>query len=264
MSFVPTRLSAVGLTERCLAASLYVYGNNGMRYGTPRLREAVQFTRHGHETLRQLFTGGLLIAIWWLGLPAAIVAGYLVRVLRITATGRAHLPVFDEWSDLMRIGARALGIGIIYAAIPTICLLAVAVRSVTWTSGTGLPTFEIAPFDAIVGLVSVFALLVTVPAAIVTYAHDRRVAAAFDPGRLWPLISARQYLLAVGLLGLLGAVTGVFTILATVLTYGSALLLSPLILFYVFVIMGYVLGTAYGETMGDLTAETRGPAEFDG
>lgn len=234
-----------------------------MRDGLTRLREAVRFTRHGPATLRQVFVGGLLVAGSLAVLPAAVVAGYLVEVLDTGASGGSDPPVFGQWSALISTGWPALLIAACYGIVPLVGLGLVARRVIHLPASGIVPQVTIAPVDVALSIGCAVVLLALVPAAVTAYARERRIRAAFDLGQLWTVLTDGSYLFAVTLVFLLGVATLVVTGVALLFTYGSAVLLAPLLVFYILVVACYVIGSAYGEAIGDISAADRGPTEFE-
>lgn len=228
-----------------------------------RLREAVQFTRQGRATIRQVFVGGFLVATWWAILPAAAVAGFLVEMLDTTASGRFEAPTFDDWAGLVVAGGPALVVTLCYAALPLAGLAWAVTQTVSLPTSGYVPAVSVSPIAVAVAVGCALFLAASVPTAATAYARERRLVAAFSPGHLLPVLGDPVYLGTALAVAVIGVVLAVLTTLVVFLTFGSALLVAPLILFYYLVLACYAVGTAYGEAVGDVHPTDRGPTQFD-
>ena len=70
------------------------------------------------EWVGRTIIGGILGYFSVLILPAIILYGYFVEVLRTTARGRDEAPEFDDWGEMIKDGVIGLVISIVYAIIP--------------------------------------------------------------------------------------------------------------------------------------------------
>lgn len=82
------------------------------------LSEALEYPRARDDWFKSILIGGVLSLFSWLLVPAILVVGCIVRVLRSTMAGEETPSVFDDWGDLLRDGLRATIIGLAYGLIP--------------------------------------------------------------------------------------------------------------------------------------------------
>lgn len=82
-------------------------------------RRIYGYLRSGEEPIETTIVGGFL---WYFGtflaVPAILVMGYLMRVVRGIASGDPGLPVFDRWRELFVDGLKAYVIVGVYISLP--------------------------------------------------------------------------------------------------------------------------------------------------
>ncbi|MFB6281694.1 MAG: DUF4013 domain-containing protein [Haloferacaceae archaeon] len=227
-----------------------------------RFRDAAGFLRRSESPLRTLFWGGVYVAGAPFVVPALLVAGYQLEVLAAAAAGdRAPPPLAPK----RRYAVRGLGVVLIaalYAAVPTAALGVVVARSVRFGAGL-VPAVSVAPADAAVGLVAAYLPFLLVPSALVAYARADRPSAAFSPAAVARPLGGWHYPAATVLVFAFAVALGVVLPVATVLTYGSLLVVVPFLLFYALFTAGYVVGTGYGEAVGDVDPGAAGRLPFE-
>ncbi|WP_276271873.1 DUF4013 domain-containing protein [Haloarcula litorea] len=227
--------------------------------------DAIRYPWQGDEKVTTLLLGGVLGLLGFLLIPAILVLGYLVRVVRqVEAGDRERPPTFEDWGDLLIDGLVATLVAIVYTLVPTaaVVLLAVSVlfpftvvqeggaaMAQTGPSLLGLLALLVA---AGLTLLVVVASLYLLPAAVAAYAVTGRLGAAFSPGTLRRIGGSGAYpvawLVAVAI-GILAQLVG-GALAATVV---GALLL-PVVSFY-----GNVAGAyAIGRGVSDLDLSRRG------
>ncbi|AUV83016.1 hypothetical protein C2R22_16330 [Salinigranum rubrum] len=183
--------------------------------------------------LKTVLAGGLLVAFGFLVLPSVLVAGYLLRVLRVDED--SPVPSFGGVRALLADGLRAYGVWFVYAVVP-LSLLSVPLLGrldaaspletlAVWAfvSGAGLPGgFPAVYLELVVAFAAVFALLAlaagapavaavlvevplglgvalvlaslyVVPAALVAVAREGRLRAGFAPRRLLTTLRRPAY-----------------------------------------------------------------------
>ncbi|WP_424004670.1 DUF4013 domain-containing protein [Haloarcula salina] len=222
------------------------------------LEEAIRYPWAGEKNVETLVIGGLLSVLGVFIVPALLVYGYLIRVIRAVAAGDDEsLPVFDEWTDLLVEGLVGFLIGVVYGVVPLVVLgLAIAslVLPVTVVSSPGgePPASNLAIGGLLLALAVILVTVAIVvaaaylfPAAIAAYAVTGRASAAFSPGTLREIGGSRTYavawLVAVVIAVVAQAVAGVAA--ATVI----GVLLVPVISFYGNMAGAYAIGTAAGD-----------------
>lgn len=217
------------------------------------LEAAIGFPRRDDDWVKTVAIGGLCIIFSFLVLPALLLQGYLMRVLR-EGGGDAAPPRFDDLGSLLVDGLKAVVVQFAYALVPVALLVTFA--AAVGISVTGLDTTESADAGAglllgLVGLVGVAVVLVVtlvaiylVPAALALVARTGRIGAAFDLGTLKRVGLTSEYL--VGFL-LYVVVVLVGQIVGAVLVF--VFLLGLFVIFYVQVAGYYLLATAVDRAL---------------
>ncbi|MFB6302657.1 MAG: DUF4013 domain-containing protein, partial [Haloferacaceae archaeon] len=226
-----------------------------------RFRDAAGFLRRSEDPLRTLFWGGVYVALSPFVVPGLVVAGYQLDVLAAAADGDKAPPPLGPKRRYAVRGIRAVLITALYSVVPLAAVAAVVARSVRFGSGL-VPAVSVAPVDAVTGVVAAYAPFLLVPAALVAYARADRLSAAFSPSAIIRPLSGWRYLAATVATFVFAVVLLVFLPVATVLTYGSMIVVVPFLLFYAHFTAGYVVGTAYGEAVGDIEPGTTGQVSF--
>ncbi|WP_276301782.1 DUF4013 domain-containing protein [Halorussus lipolyticus] len=232
---------------------------------------ALRYLVDGDDGVETILVGGLLTLLGWLLIPAVLVAGYLQRVLARTNAGE-DAPSFDDWADLFWDGLKAIGVTVAYFAVPVVLLTAVLASLVVFSVETTVtaeetvadpatvaePVTNVGPdlltvvivfgglaLAGITSLVAWYAL----PAALNRLAVEDRFGAAFEFGRLWPVLTSEAYatgwLIALVVLVVGGAlVSG----LASIPLLGWALI--PFASFYLNAVAFSLYGQGYRDATG--------------
>ena len=200
------------------------------------LSEAINYPRESDHVLRTVLIGGVLSLLSILIIPALILSGYAIKVLRRTTTGNDELPQFEDWGKLALDGLKGFGIAIGYLLAPMV-LFALTIGVL---SGT-LQTLAIL-VTAVVYLGALYCL----PAATTVFAREERMSAAFAVDNLRPVVTSRQYVggwarvIAIGLVaGLVMGVIGLVPILGAIV--------GLFIGFYVSLVTTYLFGHAVAD-----------------
>ena len=181
------------------------------------LSEAINYPRESDHVLRTVLIGGVLSLLSILIIPALILGGYGIKVLRRTTTGNDELPQFEDWGTLALDGLKGLGIAIGYLLAPMV-LFALTIGVLSGTLQT---------LGILVTAVVYLGALYCLPAATTVFAREEQFGAAFAVTHLRPVVTSQQYLggwarvvaigfvagLVMGVIGLvpiLGAIAGVF------------------------------------------------------
>lgn len=186
--------------------------------------EALEYPLEGDD-YTPLLIGSVLAFFSWLVIPAIILNGYYLSVIRTSYDGQRSPPQFEEWGDLFLTGLVGAIISIVYVFIPTVVFVAIFVL----TGGAGVLLGGDAGLASFLGGILI-ALLVSgvlylvvwyvLPAALANYARTDSIAAAFSPGQLKTILLNGDYAkawaiaLVIGLLGgvVMGFVNGLFGI----------------------------------------------------
>ena len=223
------------------------------------LEDALRYPAEGDDALTTIAIGGVLGLLGFLIVPAIIVLGYLIRVIRAVHADRAaEPPAFEDWEDLLVDGFKALVITFAYTLVPTLLVMAavvpVFVIAGVSTGGGGTTNFGavIALVVLAVGLVGVLLLLAAiylVPAALATFASTGRLGAAFSPAELRAVGGSSTFvtgwLIAVVVTLLVGFLEGILA--ATIV----GLLVVPFLSFYGNVAAAYALGAGLPEEQAE-------------
>ncbi|MDS0299108.1 DUF4013 domain-containing protein [Halogeometricum sp. S1BR25-6] len=224
------------------------------------LGDALSYLKNSDDWIPTLLIGGVLSALSVLILPAFVVQGYLVRVLRGAAKKDRAAPSFTDWGGLAVDGLKLFVVSVVYglaAMVPIVAVLfaVFGISSVTTDPTTGAPNAAV----GILGLVAtLFVLLFGVlvgyfaPAGYANFAVEDSLGAAFDVSTIVAAATTSEYLKG----WLLAVVAGV--VLGLVGAALSALVVGVFVLFYAQVVTYYLFGRGFAE---GLSKKRRGVAE---
>ncbi len=216
--------------------------------------DALNYPRRSEHVMRTIAIGGVLTLVSLLVLPAVLLMGYAVRVLRGGVEGDEELPRFDAWGRLATDGLKAFAIALAYVAIPYALLFAAAF-------GIGDAAGMVAFTVIVMGGLAIVALGVyATPAALTTYATDGRLGAAFEVATLKPTLLDGRYVAGWVRAGVvLGIGTFIATFMNVVPLVGT--IVSGFVMFYVAVVAARLVGQAVGETHSLDVAADESPVE---
>ncbi|WP_435063735.1 DUF4013 domain-containing protein [Halobaculum sp. EA56] len=212
------------------------------------LEDALRYPLNSDDRLATLVIGGLLLVFSFLILPAFVLQGYLLRVLRSAAGGDEAAPSFTDWGELLVNGLKLIVVLFVYgivAAVPF--LLAVFVAGLGGLTGSDA---GLAAFGLVGLLLFLLATLVAVavgyvlPAGLTNFALEGNLGAAFDLSAIREAALSAKYLVGV----LLGVVVGV--VIQTVASPFAAVLIGIPALFYGQVVTYYCFGRGFAEATG--------------
>lgn len=215
------------------------------------LGDALSFPRGGDDWLPTILIGGVLSVLSVLILPVFVLQGYLVRVLREAAGDAEAAPSFTEWGELLVDGLKLIAINLAYGLIVVVpgVVGAVVVGGLGVVVGDGSTAGALGVGAVGLAFALVFTLLALVlgyliPAAMVNFAIEGRMGAAFDFGTLrrgaFTSEYATAWILAV-LVGLVGGLVG---------SALSLLVVGIFVLFYVQVATYYLFGRGFAAGLG--------------
>jgi hypothetical protein len=209
------------------------------------LGESLRFPFQGDDWVRPFVIGSLCALGSFLIIPAIILYGYTLRMIRAGATGQTTPPRFEDWEELLIDGIKAYAVILVY----TIPLTLVVFLFLTFVVGVGAITAGAVGSDAAfagIGVVTLVAVLVSIavslavayvlPASLIALATQDDLGAAFNRSAIQRLVTSRTYF--VGLLVALGVAT-VGGLVATPLVF---LLVGFAVQFYMQVVIGHYLG----------------------
>lgn len=174
------------------------------------LDDAINYPRSGTDPAKTILIGGVLLLLSVLLVPAALVTGYVVRVVRSVSAGEGEPPAFEAWGELLVEGAKGMAVVLAYVVVPTVALGGVVAAGALLGTRIG-------------AAVALLGVLVTLPlwlaawyvgsAGFINFAVTGRLRAAFEFGTLRPILTsgafATAWLLGVGVLVVGGVVAGV-------------------------------------------------------
>lgn len=218
------------------------------------LSEALSFSGRDDDWFLTILIGGVLSFLGFLVIPAILVNGYLLRVVRAAVEGDQTPPRFSDWGDLFVDGLLVWVVGFVYVGVPMMVLgVWIAAFFAVATVTTGAPP-DPAPAvgpAALVGLLGLLAaggfLLVAVyllPAALANFARTDDVVAAFHLRTVARAAFTVDYLLAVVLVVVVSVVLGFVGGLLTVVLVGV------FVLFYLQVVVAHIVGQGFARGLG--------------
>lgn len=239
----------------------------------------VGFPLQDDERVEKLLIGTLLTLFSGFLVPLLPLYGYLMNVARAGMTGTAELPAFDEWESLFVDGIKAFVI-LLVSQLPPLLL---AILSFGGLFALGSESDSIVALGV---LVFVVGLLVAAVAwilssylgvvAVLTFAHERELGAAFDVETIRDVALDTDFAiswlygvgLAIGLNVLVGVVLffvqliALVPIIGWIIAIGSLFLIGPLsaaVSFYAQVVTFRVWGRGYADSRGLGADVIRGP-----
>jgi hypothetical protein len=228
------------------------------------LGDALSYPRNSSDWIPTILIGGVLSILGVLVVPAFIVQGYMLRVLRSAAKREDSAPSFTDWGGLIVDGIKLFVVNVAYAlvvVVPMILLSVVLGFGSALSSAGGEPSAAAGLLTGALGVL--FVLVVTalglavgyfVPAAYANFAVEENLGAAFDVSTIFAAATTSEYFVAWVLAVLIGIVGGLL---------GSALsivVVGIFVLFYVQVVTYYLWGRGFAEGLGK---KRRAVAEAD-
>lgn len=213
------------------------------------LGDALSYLKHSDDWIPTLLIGGVLSVLSALVLPAFVLQGYLVRVLRGAAKGDRAAPSFTDWGGLAVDGIKLFLVDVAYS-IPLLVVWFAVFFITDVSSAPGTPAAPNGGPGVLTALGLLLFLLLAVvtgyfvPAAHANFAIEGSLGAAFDIPTIVSGATTGAYfkgwLLAV-LVGVVGGLAGVFL---------SALVVGIFVLFYVQVTTNYLFGRGFAAGLG--------------
>lgn len=158
--------------------------------------EVITYPLQREDWPKTILIGGVLSLLGFLIIPFLFVYGYIVRTIQVSGTEGSSPPAFEGWSDLLVDGIKAWVIGIVYMLIPLLVaivtvggsLLAIGSGSETGFQGVGIGLTISVLVAILFGYLGV--------AALVNFAREERLGAAFDFTVLKPVVLSREFAVA--------------------------------------------------------------------
>ena len=147
----------------------------------------------------------------FLVVPALIVYGYTVRVLRSAALGEEAAPRFGDWGGLLGDGLKVAGIAVAYVAVPY-AVVFVALFGTLFAAGGNdgvrVVVVVLSVLIALAAFVSLFVAAYVLPVALTNFALEDRLGAAFEFRKIAAAAFTRDYVVAVLISIGVGSVVG--------------------------------------------------------
>ncbi|MFC7098829.1 DUF4013 domain-containing protein [Halobaculum marinum] len=213
------------------------------------LEDALRYPLNNDDWLATLVIGGLLILTSPLVVPALVLQGYLLRVLRMAVAGEDAAPSFTDWGALIVDGIKLLIVQFVFALVllvPFGVLFTVVLGGGALIGGdAGAATFGAGAF-ILAGLLIVGSLLIgyVTPAALTNMAVKGELSAAFEFSVIRTAVFSTDYLVGV----LLGAVLA--AVIGTVAFIPPIIIGFMIVLFYAQVVSYYCFGRGFAEATG--------------
>lgn len=224
--------------------------------------DAIEYPASDDDWIKTVVIGGVLTFLWFLLLvPALIVSGYLVKVMKSTVEGDAEPPEFDDWGTLLVDGIQVFVIGIIYMIIPIIVwLVTVGGSIVSMMSGT--EEGAIAGLGGILfGLLLYFVLSIVfgyfLAVGVVNFAYEGNFGAAFSVDALRNVGLNGNFAIAwVGafVVNFIAAVLLSILNIIPILGFILGIIIGPFLSFYVGVVAARLLGGGFQDAMAGTPA----------
>ena len=216
------------------------------------IERVVTYPTESEDWVKTVIIGGLLTLLSILIIPAFLVYGYVIRVLR-AGIADDDPPVFDEWGTLLTEGVVGFVIIIVYQLIPLIVMVvtvggSLAALSTGTDAGAGL---------GVVGLLGGFAVSVLLALVfgyvgligLANYAHTGSVGAAFDVDLIREVAFDGAYaipwLYGVAVMFGMAMVTGVLGIIPII-----GAIIGVFVTFYGQIAAAWVWGKGFGDAVG--------------
>lgn len=222
----------------------------------------IKFPLEGDDAVKRLLIGGLLGIFSFLIVPIFALVGYYVEVARAGVEETPEPPAFTDWGDLIVKGIVGTVVMIAYAIVPILLVMFTTGIGFAGASQGGTAGGILGGIGALGFLVALLALLVVyyaIPAAIVNYAIEDRLGAAFDVAAIKPVLLSGDYLVAWLVPFVLAFVLNIVGVVLAFTVVGLVLL--PFLHFYVYVAVMYMFGRAFAAASGQGTRGDVGEEE---
>lgn len=230
-----------------------------LRRGMEPIEAVLRYPTRREDWVTTLLIGGVLTLFSVLVVPAIVVSGYVLAVIRGRTVGEQAPPGFGDWGTLFVDGLKAWVVGFVYAIIPVaVGLLVFGGAVAAFASGTdagvalGLLSLGI---GSLVWLVVALAFFYPFPASLANLAATGRLGGAFDVGTVRHVVTTRAYAVAwlwgLAVLGGGGVLAGMVNAIPLV-----GWIVGALLFFYIDVVIGVVWGAGYADA---LAGTGRGP-----
>jgi hypothetical protein len=200
----------------------------------------VTYPMESDDWIVTVVIGTVLTLLSFLVLPAFLLYGYFLRVLRAGMTDAAEPPVFDDWGSLFVEGLVATVILFVYQLAPLV-VLAVTVGGSLASIATGTDVGAGVGMAGLVGGLFLFTVLALVFSyvgliGVANYAREGRLGAGFDLGVITDVGTSTAYAVP--------WVVGV-VVLVVASVVGSIPILGQAVLFYALIVAMRLVGQGF-------------------
>ncbi|WP_458205423.1 DUF4013 domain-containing protein [Haladaptatus sp. NG-SE-30] len=214
------------------------------------LEDALSYPTKGDDGIARNLIGGVLFLFSFLIIPAFIVMGYMVQAMAAASRGETEPPAFEDWGSLLVDGLKAILINIAYAIVPTFIMgMMIAFIGIGGSAG-GDAGGLFAGFGLLgifLAVILAFVIQYILPAALTNFGRTGKIGAAFDFDTLTPVLTSKEYIIAVLTVFLVAVAGGIVANILALVTLGLGYLLFPFFYFWLYLAGSYKFGTAYGE-----------------
>lgn len=212
----------------------------------------LRYPTRREDWVKTVLIGGALSLFSFLIIPAVLVSGYVLAVIRGKAGGDDSPPAFEDWGELFVDGLKVWAVGIVYAIVPValgVMVFGGAVASIATGSDVGLALGLLgAGIGGLVLLAIGLVLYYFLPASLANLAVTGRLGAAFDIDTIRAAVTSKAYavpwLWALGVLIVGGAVANAVGIIPLL-----GWIVGAVLLFYVQVLLGVLWGTGFADAL---------------
>lgn len=208
------------------------------------LSESLLYSFRAEHRFELAFTGGLLVLLSGLVIPAFVIFGYLLEVLRRTTLGDDEPPAFEDWGRLLSAGSRGTFVVLVYAAV----LASVSYLLLVIAAALLLAGYDLTGLVVIAVAVCGFWFAYMIPAALTAFAETGDLGSAFALEELRGRMIDSRYAVS----WLVAVVVSLCAIVLTSLLLLTELgwLLVPFVGFYTMVSVARVVGRGCSTPVG--------------
>jgi hypothetical protein len=208
--------------------------------------DSINYLKDSDDAARTILVGGLLGILGFLIVPALVVQGYVIHVLRRVSAGDTEAPTFENWTKLAVDGLKAFAIAFVYVLVPAIIGVVFVGGGVALANESPAVGGIVAVIGGLLTLVAGLAIWYVIPAALVRFAEKNAMGAAFDYDSLSPILRDREYatgwLLALSVIVVAGVIASVLTAIPLL-----GWLVAVFVGFYAQVTAAYIYARSYAE-----------------
>lgn len=230
------------------------------------VKQAFKYVFENKQWVSKILIGVLLSMFAWLIIPAFILSGYMIAVIRNVMDGERGgdaLPEWDNWGKLLSDGFFVTVATIVYT-LPFLLILGAGFMGTVGFGGLSEMSEGIASAGLMatwgvtgcLGLLFAVALLFLLPAIAIRYAIKDDFGACFRVGEIWDIINKNLADIFIVFLVTLGAglgislVTGILSVIPC-LGWIAAFIISLAFGPYLTMVTGHLYGQIAAKVLGN-------------